>query len=81
MGRSHPQRLHGDRDDKPIPFDESVHAPQADDERNEAGHLLPDSVDQISMTLESMSRSIKDLARELNCLGFFDDDDDRPKAA
>ena len=28
-----------------------------------------------------MSRRIKDLAREFNCLGFFDDDDDRPRAA
>ncbi len=28
-----------------------------------------------------MSRRIKDLAREFNCLGFFEDDDDRPRAA
>ena len=27
------------------------------------------------------SRQIWDLARFLNCLGFFDDDDDRPRAA
>ena len=31
--------------------------------------------------IEMMSRKISDLARELNCLGFFDDDDDRPRAA
>ena len=30
--------------------------------------------------LENVSRRIDDLARELNCLGWFDDDD-RPRAA
>ena len=29
---------------------------------------------------EAVSRRMKDLARELGCLGFFDDDD-RPRAA
>ena len=81
MGKSHPSNLHRDRDDKPIPFDESTHAPQSGGDQDEADSLLPNSVDQIFQTLDSMSRSIRDLARELNCLGFFDDDDDRPKAA
>ena len=32
--------------------------------------------------IDTMSRKLRDLARELNCLGFFDDDDDdRPRAA
>lgn len=33
--------------------------------------------------LEQVSRKIQDLARALNCLGYFDDegDDDRPRAA
>jgi len=30
---------------------------------------------------EAVSRRMKDLARDLGCLGFFDDDDDRPRAA
>lgn len=29
----------------------------------------------------SVNRRMEDLARELGCLGFFDDDDDRPRAA
>lgn len=32
--------------------------------------------------IETVSRRMEDLARDLNCLGFFsDDDDDRPRAA
>jgi hypothetical protein len=31
--------------------------------------------------IDGMSRRIEDLARELNCLGYFDRDDDRPRAA
>lgn len=32
--------------------------------------------------IDNVSRRIDDLARELNCLGWFDDDDDdRPRAA
>ncbi len=30
---------------------------------------------------ERVSRRMEDLARTLGCLGFFDDDDDRPRAA
>ncbi len=30
---------------------------------------------------EVVSRRMEDLARDLGCLGFFDDDDDRPCAA
>ena len=38
--------------------------------------------DDALAAIESMSRRIDDLARELNCLGFFNnDDDDRPRAA
>jgi hypothetical protein len=31
--------------------------------------------------LDVVSRRMEDLARELGCLGFFEDDDDRPRAA
>jgi hypothetical protein len=38
--------------------------------------------DDALAAIESMSRRIDDLARELNCLGSFNnDDDDRPRAA
>lgn len=43
---------------------------------------LPDSAEQVLDAISQMSRRISDLARELNCLGYFDDpDDDRPRAA
>ncbi|MHC5113157.1 MAG: hypothetical protein ACYTGP_01855 [Planctomycetota bacterium] len=43
---------------------------------------LPVSTEPVRAAIEDMSRRIEDLARELNCLGFFDDDDDdRPRAA
>ena len=43
---------------------------------------LPDSARQVLQSIDRMSRRIEDLARELNCLGHFNtDDDDRPRAA
>ena len=44
---------------------------------------LPESASQVFEAIEVMSRRIDDLARELNCLGHFDDDDDDrgPRAA
>jgi hypothetical protein len=40
------------------------------------------SAEDVLSALESVSRRIDDLARELNCLGHFqNDDDDRPRAA
>ena len=46
------------------------------------GERTIDSVEDAQAAVENISRKIKDLARELNCLGFFDDDDDdRPRAA
>ncbi|UCD74245.1 MAG: hypothetical protein JSV91_10690 [Phycisphaerales bacterium] len=81
MGKSHRQKPHRHQAAKPIPFDDSHEEPSDHSDRGGPEHLLPASVGQIHTTLDSMSRSIKDLARELNCLGFFDDDDDRPRAA
>ena len=44
--------------------------------------LLPESVDDVLAAFDSMSRRITDLARELNCLGHFDDPNgDLPRAA
>lgn len=43
---------------------------------------LPESADDVLSALDEMSRKIDDLAKELNCLGYFDDDDDDgPRAA
>ena len=37
---------------------------------------------EILAAFEAVSRKMEDLARELDCFGFFDDgDDDRPRAA
>jgi hypothetical protein len=41
----------------------------------------PASTDDVLEAFTSMSRRIKDLARELKCLGYFDDDHDQPRAA
>ena len=53
-----------------------VEAVRSDDA---ADHRLG-SPDDVLQSLENVSRRIDDLARELNCLGWFDDDD-RPRAA
>lgn len=43
---------------------------------------LPVSADQVYETIDEFSRRIDDLARELECLGFFDDPGgDTPRAA
>jgi len=42
---------------------------------------LPASAEDVLDALDDMSRRIDHLARELRCLGWFDDDDDRPRAA
>ena len=43
---------------------------------------LPKSAEEMFDALDTMSRRIDDLARELHCLGYFDDDgDDGPRAA
>lgn len=36
---------------------------------------------QVLEAFANVSRRIHDLARELKCLGYFDDGDDRPRAA
>ena len=39
------------------------------------------TAEDLLQSLDSMSRKINDLARELHCLGHFDDDGDGPRAA
>ncbi len=36
---------------------------------------------EVLAALDSVSRRMKDLARSLDCLGYFDDEGDRPRAA
>ncbi len=54
--------------------------------RRPSGHAfdltaLPESADLVREAMDHMSRRIDHLARELRCLGYFDDDDDSPRAA
>ena len=53
-----------------------------------SGHLSPDhslkglSTDELLSAINTMSRRMDDLARQLNCFGHFNDDDnDAPRAA
>ena len=65
--------------------------PEADDDRGPlpfpaqaaaATETDGDIADEALAAVEHTSRKLEDLARALNCLGFFDDDDDdRPRAA
>jgi hypothetical protein len=52
-----------------------------DEPRRFALTALPDSAGHVLAAIENMSRRLEDLARELNCLGYFEDDDDLPRAA
>ncbi len=42
------------------------------------GYTLPE---RVFTTIDTMSRRMEDLAREFDCLGYFDDDDGGPRAA
>jgi hypothetical protein len=57
-----------------IPFPRSRPEPGSDEAANRS---LTDALG----ALEAVSRRMEDLARALGCLGYFDDDDDRPRAA
>lgn len=67
---------------EPIPF--PVHRarmifPPSSALRNEA---VGDTAEEVLDALQNVSRRITDLARELGCLGYFDDHDNgRPRAA
>lgn len=66
-----------------IPFPDLMTRPAAESHQGRR-QLAPSSADDAAQAFESVSRQMKDLARELNCLGYFDDDDDDgdpPRAA
>jgi len=44
-------------------------------------HVWNDEDLDVLQAFESVSRRMEDLARDLGCLGFFDDGEDDPKAA
>jgi hypothetical protein len=77
-------RLHRpDQDDSMMfPVDEARRKALLPHERKAlANSGLPTSAEELLEALETMSRRIDDLARELNVLGHFDDGDDGPRAA
>lgn len=61
--------------------------PRADDETSSrvASATEVQSTDEVITNVldavENVSRRMNDLARQLNCLGYFDDDPDHPRAA
>lgn len=57
----------------PIPFPGLTRTGGRATPRDPAGEVLA--------AFAKVSRRINDLARELKCLGYFDDDEDRPRAA
>ncbi|MFK7961537.1 MAG: hypothetical protein AB8G96_13540 [Phycisphaerales bacterium] len=67
----------------PIPFPLELARrtlPSINGQRSEELPGLPSSADHVIDALDTMSRRIDDLARELNVFGHFDDDDG-PRAA
>ncbi len=74
-----------DREWESIPFARVPHRP--DPEREESPDAAGDVLGRVSPTygvldaLDDVSRRMENLARSLDCLGFFDDDDDGPRAA
>jgi len=72
-----------DTDPAPLPFPATDNGATVDGSSSDWMHAagLPQSARQVLNSIDRMSRRIEDLARELNCLGHFDNDDDRPRAA
>jgi hypothetical protein len=65
---------------EPFPFNGN-HPAKEEDRSAFPLSSLTSSAAEVYQSLENMSRRIDDLARELKCLGFFDDEDDSPRAA
>jgi len=81
MESIYPQMLHPIRSVDPIQFDPQ-RAPDAFSHPYSDRRPGSDPAIQVLAALDRMDRSIRSLAQELNCLGFFDDDgEDSPRAA
>ena len=67
----------------PLPFNSSSELSSGEDVPPSFDlTFLPDTARDVLGAIDGMSRRIDELARELGCLGFFeDDDDDGPRAA
>lgn len=64
----------------PIPFQGPGGESAPASARPDLEHL-PSSAEEVLDALDDMSRRIDHLARELRCLGWFDENDDGPRAA
>lgn len=68
-----------------IPFPKLAHAKRGIKDvpkRADAFHDQSTDTDEVLAAFSNVSRRINDLARELKCLGYFEDEDnDRPRAA
>jgi len=73
----------------PFPLEQRLGAFSARPRRAPAGGAggvrgrrpAPDCTDSVIASFATVSRRITDLARELKCLGYFNEDDDTPRAA
>ena len=89
MSPTNPIRREAHTPPAPIPFPQDGHAAHSSGSHGHSGRkttgrnsTLPESMDEILAAFDDMSRRITDLARELNCLGHFDDpNNDLPRAA
>ena len=63
----------GPRDEAPAPIPFPLHRP-ANADGKPGAERRPAAGEQAMAALADVSRRIEDLARELNCLGYFDDD-------
>lgn len=74
-------------DDSSLPFPPDAERAARNHTDRETGKgsfeltALPESAEQICEAIDDMSRRIDDLARELGCLGYFEEPDDGPRAA
>lgn len=66
----------------PFPRQHASTSSNTDAASAEAWDISDSSTDDVLAAFANVSRRINDLAKELKCLGYFDDDDDdRPRAA
>lgn len=67
----------------PFPLEQRLGAFSARPRRAPAAgrRPAPDCTDSVIASFATVSRRITDLARELKCLGYFNEDDDTPRAA
>ncbi|MEM7227352.1 MAG: hypothetical protein AAF432_00910 [Planctomycetota bacterium] len=71
-----------DHEDSPLRFPSEQAEDHSVDLHDFLGADLPESPEELVDAIEAMIGRMNELARELNCFGYFDDgDDDGPRAA